>query len=308
MCEVNPEHRKNARMENGAKAIYLRLLKALYDCMESALLWYDLYAKTIKSQGLVFNEYDRWTSNITIEGNRCMIDCYVDSNKVLHIDEHKHKDNWGDSRTFWWTHRIKIYGNGHRVLRNWRVSLFTKDIVANIIWVAKRGRPEIEPDISFLCTRVTNSTVDYKEKFKCVLQSRKKGINDKRVMGEEKLSQLRTWVDATYRVQPNLNIHTSDGMSFGYGLVHYKSSKKELNEKRSTKAKVVWVIDYLPYTIWIFLFMESHGYEIKQNIKFQDNHNAIRTEKNGKKSCTGKYRHIYIRYLFVKDRVDSNNM
>ena len=54
--------------------------------------------------------------------------------------------------------------------------------------------------------------------------------------------------------------------------------------------------------------MESQGYEIKQNIIFQGNHSAIRIEKNGKKSCTGKYRHIYIRYFFVKDWVDSNNM
>ena len=28
MCEVNPEQRKNVRMENGVKVIYLRLLKA----------------------------------------------------------------------------------------------------------------------------------------------------------------------------------------------------------------------------------------------------------------------------------------
>ena len=61
--------------------------------MESALLWYELYAKNIKSQRLVFNPYDRCTANITIEGNQCMIACYVDRNKVSHIDEHGHKDN-----------------------------------------------------------------------------------------------------------------------------------------------------------------------------------------------------------------------
>ena len=43
MCEVNPEQKKNVRVENGVKVIDLRLLKALYGCIESAVLWYDIY-------------------------------------------------------------------------------------------------------------------------------------------------------------------------------------------------------------------------------------------------------------------------
>ena len=39
MCEVNSEHKKNVRVENGVKVLHLCLLKALYGCMESALLW-----------------------------------------------------------------------------------------------------------------------------------------------------------------------------------------------------------------------------------------------------------------------------
>ena len=38
ICEVNPKHKKNICAENGVKLLYLRLLKALYGCMESALL------------------------------------------------------------------------------------------------------------------------------------------------------------------------------------------------------------------------------------------------------------------------------
>ena len=43
ICKVKPKHKKNVRVENVVKVLYLRLLKALYGCMESALLWYDLY-------------------------------------------------------------------------------------------------------------------------------------------------------------------------------------------------------------------------------------------------------------------------
>ena len=75
-------------------------------------------------------------------------------------------------------------------------------------------------------------------------------------------------------------------MPFGYEIVYFKYSKKNLNTKSSTEAKVVGVSDYIPYNIWICLFMRAQGYDIKQNILFQDNQSAINMEKNRKKSCT----------------------
>ena len=43
MCEVNPEHKKNIRVENVVKVLHLRLMKSIYGCMKYALLCYDLY-------------------------------------------------------------------------------------------------------------------------------------------------------------------------------------------------------------------------------------------------------------------------
>ena len=49
MCKMNPEHKKNVCVKNGVKVLYISLLKALYGCMEYALLCYDLYSMTLKS-------------------------------------------------------------------------------------------------------------------------------------------------------------------------------------------------------------------------------------------------------------------
>ena len=181
-------------------------------------------------------------------------------------------------------------------------------MVAKLLWVAQKGRPEIEPEISFLCTRVAKSTVEDKVKLKRVLQLLKHKINYKRVMGENNLTHLCKWVDVVYGVHLYIKIHTSGSISFGYVLVHCRSSKHKLNTKSSTEAKLVGLSDYLPYNIWIWLFMEAHGYETKHNIIFQYNQNPIRIRENGKKSCTGNSGHIDIRYFFVKYRVDSNGM
>ena len=87
MSEVNPEHKKNIRVRNGVKVLYIRLLKALYGCTESALLWYYLYSKTLKLQGFLINPYDRCIANITIKDKQCTILWCVDDNKVSHFDE-----------------------------------------------------------------------------------------------------------------------------------------------------------------------------------------------------------------------------
>ena len=81
----------------------------------------------------------------------------------------------------------------------------------------KRGIPDIELVIPFLCIRVAKSNMEDKAKLTRLLQFLKQKINDKRVMRKENLIQLCTWFESVYRVQPDLKIHTGGGMLFGYG-------------------------------------------------------------------------------------------
>ena len=86
MCEVNPEHKKNVRMKNGVRVLYLNLLKYLYGYMEYAPLWYNLYKK-LKYHRFAVNTYGRCTLNSTIDRKQCTVDWYVEDNKVSHFDE-----------------------------------------------------------------------------------------------------------------------------------------------------------------------------------------------------------------------------
>ena len=97
-------------------------------------------------------------------------------------------------------------------------------------------------------------------------------------------------------------------MLFGRGIIHSKLSKQKLNTKSSTEAELVAVSDYLPYHIWMINFLKYQGYEIKDNILYQDNQSAIRMEVNGWNSCTGNSRHIDIRYFFVHDRIKKGRL
>ena len=40
MCEVEPEYISYVRYENGKKVLYINIVRAIYGCIESAILWY----------------------------------------------------------------------------------------------------------------------------------------------------------------------------------------------------------------------------------------------------------------------------
>ena len=74
--------------------------------------------------------------------------------------------------------------------------------------------------------------------------------------------------------------------------------------KSSTESELVGMSEYVPYNIWILNFLSAQGYEMKDNLVYQDNKSAIKMERNWRMSCTGNSRHIHIRYFFVKDRIE----
>ena len=86
MCEVNPKYRRYATMEQGRVVLYLRLARALYGCVKSAMLWYKLFTETLQKLGFKLNPYDPCVANAQRKGSQCTIVWYVDDNKVSHVD------------------------------------------------------------------------------------------------------------------------------------------------------------------------------------------------------------------------------
>ena len=181
-------------------------------------------------------------------------------------------------------------------------------IVAKLLWIMKRARPDLETAVSFLCTRVTKSDEDDWLKLRRVIAYVQCTLNDTRIIGASDLTQIFTWIDAAYAVNPDMRSQTGGTMSLGLGVLHAKCSKQKLNVKSSTEAELVGTSEYLPYNLWLLLFLSAQGYEIKDNVLYQDNQSTILMLKNGRNSCTGNSRHINIRYFFVKDRVDKKEL
>jgi hypothetical protein len=64
----------------------LRLQKALYGCVNSALLWYELFTGTLQGMGSELTPYDMCVANKTVDEKQCISAWYVDDNKISHVD------------------------------------------------------------------------------------------------------------------------------------------------------------------------------------------------------------------------------
>ena len=86
-CELDPTLKEFVTMEKGKKMLYVQLDKALYGCVQSALLWYQTYSSCLTDMGFVLNPYDPCVANAIIDGSQCTVCWYVDDNKISHKDK-----------------------------------------------------------------------------------------------------------------------------------------------------------------------------------------------------------------------------
>jgi len=180
-------------------------------------------------------------------------------------------------------------------------------VVAKLLYISKRGRPDIQLAVAFLCTRVSMSTQQDWLKLKRVLRYLNHTVDEFMVIGADSLSVIHTWADAAYGVHSDMKSHTGGTLSLGRGTIMCKSTKQKLNTKSSTEAELVGATDYLPNTIWARMFLDAQGYHIIENVFFQDNQSAMKLEKNGRASCGQKSRHIDIRFFHERQNSDQRD-
>jgi hypothetical protein len=181
-------------------------------------------------------------------------------------------------------------------------SIFFHATVAKLLFLCKRGRPDIQTAIAFLCTRVKEPTKHDYNKLARVIKYLRKTRDLVLRLSADNLNVVKWWIDAAYAVHPDMRSHTGGTMSMGTGSAYSTSKKQKLNTKSSTEAELVGVDDVLPQALWTKYFMEAQGYGVS-TILNQDNQSTIKLSDNGKASSGKGTRHINIRYFFITDRI-----
>jgi hypothetical protein len=86
ICDVNENYKQYITYEDGKKVLYMRLIKALYGCMQSTMLWYETFKGCLEGLGFKLNPYDPCVANKMVNGHQCTICWCVDNNKISHKD------------------------------------------------------------------------------------------------------------------------------------------------------------------------------------------------------------------------------
>ncbi len=113
------------------------------------------------------------------------------------------------------------------ILYDEQKSEYFHSVTAKLLFLAKRGRPDIQVAIAFLTTRVkSRDEDDYKKLARVIRYLRMtKGLN--LTLEAKNTHIIKWWVDASFAVQKDMKSHTGGTMSMGKGSVYSTSTRHE---------------------------------------------------------------------------------
>ena len=179
-------------------------------------------------------------------------------------------------------------------------------MVAKILYLAKRARPDCLTAVAFLATRVSRCDCDDLEKLarlvRYIRATKEEGLVLR--IGSEGI-KVKVLIDAAYGVHADGKSHTGSCVVIGeLGAVHCKSSKQQIVTKSSTEAELVALSDSANQGLHVRYFLCGQGYRAEAITIYQDNMSCMALVERGR-SAAERTRHVNIRYFWIKERVDN---
>jgi len=305
--------------KKGVKQIIVQCQNALYGTMVASLLYYRKFAKSLKNDGFTFNPYDPCVANKIVNGKQMTILFHVDDCKLSHVDSrqndrmietlrNEYESIFEDGSGKMTVSRGKVHMDEDCIKLVGDMIVAFHNLVAKILYTTKRARPDTCTSISFLTKRVRAPDKQDWSKLTHLIKYIRGTIDLPLVLSANGSGIVKWWVDASFAVHPNMRGHTGGGMSLGRGFAVTISTSQKLNARSSTETEIIGVDDCMPAVCWTRYFLQAQGWEVKDNIVYQDNMSSILLEKNGKKSSSKRTKHINIRYYFITDRINNNEV
>jgi hypothetical protein len=175
--------------------------------------------------------------------------------------------------------------------------------VAKLLFLAKRGRPDILLAVSFLTTRVKEPDEDDWKKLIRVLSYLNGTLGLVLSISCKDMDELTWYVDGSYAIHDDMKGQSGAVLLVGDNVVLTRSSKQKVNTRSSTEAEIIAIDDTLPTIQWAKSYLKDQGYDMDTIIR-EDNKSTILLMKNGRLSAGKRTKHLDIRYFYVKDLID----
>ena len=136
----------------------------------------------------------------------------------------------------------------------------------------------------------------------------KQTVKDRLTLESDGTGILHWPTDVSFAVHPDFRSHTGTFFTMGKGAITSLSRKHNMNTRSSTEAEIVGANEVVGPMLWTRRFIEAQGYNVTDNILYQDNQSAILLETKGCKSAGKRSRHLNIRLFFVTDQKEKGHI
>jgi hypothetical protein len=355
LCEINTKYTQYLRKDG---TIIVKLLRALYGCIESAKLWYDTLKTALEDNNFKANPIEPCIFNKIYKGQQITVVIYVDDLMLTCTVEAALKETisflenrFNCELTCQQGHSVAYLGmkftfNYEKGSVSIGMPAFIKNLleqeniqkqstspagtnlfcidksskqlaekekrnfhtlVAKLLYVAKRHRPDILLTISFLTSRVLNPTEEDQTKLQRLLYYMNHTKELELTLSYDPEVAVSAYIDASYGVHDDGKSHTGMVITLGSGSVDTVSTNQKINTKSSTEAELVGISDKTSKVIWHRNFLIHQGMKMPTSKIHQDNMSTISLIKNGK-SNSDRTRHVSLRYFWIKDRVEKGDV
>jgi hypothetical protein len=180
-------------------------------------------------------------------------------------------------------------------------------IVAKLLYLAKRVRPDILTATSFLCTRVKQPTKADQQKLLRVMGYLKRTQNFQYTITPTKPLQVVAYIDAAFAAHEDSKSHSGVAVFIAGVLVYAASKKQQCVTKSPTESELVALSDYVGF---VELFHEFVSFLISEQLSppiiYQDSTSVITLVTQG--GGVTRTRHLRNRMHLVKEAVDNEKI
>jgi hypothetical protein len=180
--------------------------------------------------------------------------------------------------------------------------------VAQLVFLQKRARRDIQTATSFLSSRVKQPDEDDWGKLRRVIQYLKATRSLRLRITVESLKEISWFIDGSHNVHWDCKGQSGGAMTLGKGAVISSSTKHKTNSKSACESELISVDDNISTVLWSLYFMQEQGLEVERARIFQDNKSTILLENNGKMSSSKRTKHIKAKFFFITDKIQQGDV
>jgi hypothetical protein len=185
-------------------------------------------------------------------------------------------------------------------------------VVAKLLYLGKRGRPDILMPVQFLCTRVQAPTKQDQLKLERILGYLQFTKSWTRSFDRSTFKRVETYIDASFATHQDGKGHSACVVMLGDTLVHEVCKKQKIVTKNSTEAELVALSDLLLEGELIERFIIELGRLMEEDfvkdihLIHQDNKSTMTMVISGGGKPRTKYMQVHEEY--VTERLQSGEV